>query len=117
MMTNGVQWRLNSMNKVFYHYLVPIDDSVSLLENTELLDGEKAKLIDIIHSIYDHKIVEIILSNIPIDHHERFIGMLAVDPSDIEIISYLKSHNSEIDNIIQNTGKEIHQEIIAMIHI
>jgi hypothetical protein len=105
------------MNKVFYHYLVPLDDSVALIENAELLEKEKEKLIDIIHSIYDHKIVEIILNNIPIDHHERFIGMLAINPADIEIISYLKSHNIEIDNIIQNTGKEIHQEIIAMIHI
>jgi len=105
------------MDKVFFTYLVPIDESLGLLDKIELKEKEKRKIHDVIHSMYEHKIVEVILSNLDKTHHESFVRMIAQNPYDLEIMSYLKSYNSEIDSLIQDAGKVLHQEIIALLII
>lgn len=105
------------MNNVFFYYLVPLEDSLGLLDSVELSEKEKNKLQDIIHSMYEHRITEVILTNLPTDIHEHFVKRVSENPYDLEIMSFLKSKNSDIDSIIQYEGKNLHNEIIALLAV
>lgn len=105
------------MDNVFFQYLIPINESLGLIERTVLEDNEKEKLHNIIHSMYEHRIVDVILANIDKEHHDLFIQMLATDPYNLQIMTFLKSKNSEIDSLIQDAGKSLHQEIMALLII
>jgi len=104
------------MSQYFYSHLVPLDEAVALLDARQLTDEEKEDLINLIHSIFHHRILDHILKNTPKSEHARIIKMISADPSDFGIIVHVKTLSPDIDLQLQDLGKSIYYEVSLLLN-
>lgn len=105
------------MSQLFYAHLVPLDDSVALLDQYQLNDVERESLEKTILSIYHHHIIDIILKNIAKEHHDQIIEKIAENPHNLDVMIYVKSLNPQIEEHIMSGGKELDTRVRAMLHV
>ncbi len=103
------------MDKPFYSHLVPVNESLLLLDEFSLSEQEKDDLISLIWSMYHHRIIDKLLLVLPLEHHEELVVRLANNPNDSTIIDYLKLHVPNVEERISLAGQELHQEIAGLI--
>lgn len=103
------------MYQLFYAHLVPLDDSVALLDQYQLNDVERNILEEKILSMYHHYILDIIMQNIAKEHHDHIIARIAQDPHDLDVMIHIKSLNPQIEEHIMLAGKELDTRVRAMV--
>ncbi len=104
------------MSELFYAHLVPLDDSVALLDQYSLSDNERETLEQTILSMYHHHIIDVIMQNIALEHHDHIISRIAENPHDLDIMIHIKLLNPQIEDHIMSAGKELDTRVRAMLH-
>lgn len=103
------------MQPLFYEHLVPLSKALVLLDNYQFTVEERDQLENMILSMFHHKMIETILSNVPTDAHESIVSAIAEDPHNLEILIYIKSLNPQIEDHIMQSGEELSHELRALL--
>lgn len=103
------------MDPLFYHHIIPLEETLKFLDNYQLSPTEKVELEDMILSMFHHRILDIILLSIPPEHHDQLIERIALNPHDQEIMILIKSLNPDVEDHIQSGGKVLAEEVRALL--
>jgi hypothetical protein len=104
------------MSKIFYDHLIKIEEVTTELDGYEMTIEEKDEIISIIDETFHNRTIDVILSNLPKEHHETFLTMLHDSPHRPELLDFLKEKSTkdieeEIKKAAEITKKEILTEI------
>lgn len=103
------------MEPLFYEHLVPLSESLIMLNAYDVAESERETLENLIFSMFHHKIIETILTNVPAAAHEQVVQVIAEDPHNLEIMIFIKTLNPEIEDHIIHSGKELSDEIRGLL--
>lgn len=79
------------MSKLFFDHLIVLDEVELEIKKTGVSKEEQEELWGIVDEIVHHKVFDAILSRLPREHHEEFLGMFHAAPHDEKFIfEYLK---------------------------
>jgi len=93
------------MSKVYYDYLIVLDDVDKYIKDVAETEGERHELWQIVDEIVHHKVLECVLDNLPKEYHEEFLNKFEEAPHDLSLMDYLKEKIS--DNIEELIKQEI----------
>lgn len=96
---------------VFYDHLTSLDELHQELLELNLPTKEHYNLVNLIDSTLHHEVLTICLDCLPMEHHENFILHFNQEPSDQEILVYLKQLDPEIENKIATRSTEVREKI------
>ncbi len=101
--------------KLFYSHLILIHEVHHQLESLPIKDSKKEELINLIEETVHHKILHSILDHLPTKHHENFLVHYHSSPYDLEILTFLKRHDPEIEDKIKQAAEEVKYDLIKTI--
>jgi hypothetical protein len=104
------------MSKIFYDHLLVLNEVEGAIRlNVSSLE-EKEELWQIIDELIHHRVMAIILENLPREHHEEFLEKFTLAPYDQKLIVYLNDKSAKkIEDLIRKEAKKIESEIIKEI--
>lgn len=102
------------MQQYFYSHLIPFNDAEDLISSHNLSKEESEELYNLVHSIFHHRVLELILVLVPKKDHNKIIFMISNDPSDENILVLLKSLHSNIEEEIIKAGNSAYEEIRSL---
>ena len=74
---------------------------------------EQEEIHEMIEDILHHRIMEVILHDLPVEHHENFLIRFHADPTDQDLFVFLKHHSPKIEEKILEVVVIVHEEIKA----
>ena len=101
------------MNRKFYDNLIIRQDLIAELDLHALDPEECDELIEIIDQTFHHHILDLILTHLPRERHEEFLIQFYSAPHNPELLNYLKSHVSDIEDKITTHASQIKSEILS----
>lgn len=101
---------------LFYDHLVGLEEVHNHLLDLNLPTKEHWELLEIIDSTINHEILNIILIELPKQHHEAFLIAFKKAPHDKKHLKFLKKHAPEIEDKISQVAIELKSRIIDNIH-
>lgn len=93
------------MSKVYYDYLIVLDDVDKYIKEVAETEEEKHELWQIVDEMVHHRVLGCVLDNLPKEYHEEFLGKFHEAPHDLSLMDYLKEKIS--DNIEELIKQEI----------
>jgi len=91
--------------KVFFSHLIEVDPLIMLVEEILQAEKEKLEILDMIDSTLHHRIVDRILQELDEQHHEIFMHEYSQNPSNEEILVFLKKQIPDIEKVICNEAQ------------
>jgi len=102
------------MTKVFYDHLILIEDIIEVISTLNISDSEKQTAQKLADSIIHHKVLILLLDNLPKDHHEDFLKRFYRAPYDLAHLKYLEEKTQrDISMDLVILGQQIKREIIS----
>lgn len=101
------------MNRKFFDHLIIREEIVAELNLHNLAPLERDEILDIIDQTFHHHILDLILTHLPREHHEEFLVQYYSAPHNPELLDYLKSHVSDVEDKIINQASQITSEILS----
>lgn len=98
------------MRPIFYDNFVDIDDLMTKL-SSGLSHLEQEEIHELVEEILHQRILEIILHDLPIEHHENFLLRFYQNPNDHHLFLFLKSHSPQIEDKIREVVIVVKNEI------
>jgi len=77
------------MAKIFYDYLIKIEEITVELEGYEMTVEEKEEFITLIDETLHNHTLNVILSNLPQERHEDFLSLFYEAPHRPELLDFL----------------------------
>ena len=93
------------MSKIFYDHLLILEEVNLFIKRIAQTKEEKEELWGLVDEMIHHKVFDVILRNLPREHHGEFLEKFHKSPHDESLIDYLK------EKIGQNVEELIKQEI------
>ncbi|SRR5258708_4887285 len=104
------------MSKIFYDHLIILSEVEVLIKTSASSIDEKEELWKIVDEILHHRVMEVILDNLPREYHEEFLGKFVDRPYDDELIVYINEKaKKDIEKEIRKEAKSIESEILKEI--
>lgn len=104
------------MSKVFFDYLIVLDDVNSVIHESAQTNEEKQELWNLVDNLVNHKVMETILDNLPAEKRNVFLERFSLTPHDEAIIHYLQENiKDDIEEIIKAEIEKLKKEILAEI--
>ncbi|OGM57221.1 hypothetical protein A2955_00975 [Candidatus Woesebacteria bacterium RIFCSPLOWO2_01_FULL_37_19] len=101
------------MSKIFYDHLIIIDEFDSLIKESTDTVEEREELWKLVDEIIHHKVLDVIFSNLPSQHHQEFLEMFHNAPYDEGHIDYLNERiGNDIEKIIKDEVDKLYDEIL-----
>lgn len=101
------------MSKIFYDYLIKIEEVLVELDGQELQVEERTELINLIDDTFHHHTLSLILSHLPTEHHEKFLARFHDSPQDPELLNFLKETiTDDVEELIRKEAEKIKKEIL-----
>jgi hypothetical protein len=105
--------------KVFFSHLLDTDPMIVLVEKLIEIEAERMEILDMIDSTLHHKIIHKLLDELPDEQHELFLEGYSKDPSNEELLVFLKQYVPDIESKIsaesQTVQKSLYDEIGRMV--
>ena len=102
------------MSKIFYDYLILIDEVIAELNQFAIDPEEKTELIDLIDQTLHHHTLDVILNHLPEEFHEEFIARFHSTPESVELLSYLKAHTPvDIELEIKKIADQVKKGLLS----
>lgn len=98
------------MRQTFYDNFIDITDLMAEL-SVELSHLEQEEIHRLIDEILHHRVLEIILDDLPEEHHENFFLRFHNDPADQDLFVFLKHHSPTIEDKIQQAAAMVKDEL------
>jgi hypothetical protein len=93
------------MSKLFFDHLIVMEEVEVFVKKTAQTKEEREELWELIDEIIHHKVFDVILGQLPHEHHNEFLEKFHAHPHDESLIDYLK------EKIGKNIEELIRQEI------
>ncbi|MCH7541415.1 hypothetical protein IH981_01395 [Patescibacteria group bacterium] len=98
---------------VFYDHLVNLDEIHNALLQHDLPTTQHYHLLKIADSTFHNDILNVILTEIPTDHHEYFLVEFQNKPDDLNHLVFLKQFSPDIEDKILHTSVETKAKILG----
>ena len=96
------------MSKIFYDYLITLNDVDTEIKNISQTEEEKEELWKLVDDIVHHRVMLRILDNLPLEHHVEFLDNFHKAPHHESHIGYL---NQRLESVEENIEDHIKTEI------
>ncbi len=104
------------MSKIFYDHLIVIEEITAVLDNHSIVAEKRQEVLTIADQTMHHHVLDVILTNLPKEHHEAFLTRFHRAPHDEGLLSFLKEKTAvDIEKEIVNEAQKVRKEIIALI--
>lgn len=104
------------MSKLFYDHLVSLEEFEEKLNSRGLKSGDKEELGKIVDDLVGQKVVNTVLSHLPVHCHQEFLMMFKEEPGSESILIYIKEKSGkDIEGIIKDDLKNVHRELLEML--
>lgn len=104
------------MSKIFYDHLINIEEITIELDQNEISIEERSEFISIIDETLHHHVLDIILSNLPFEHHENFLIKFHKAPHDPDLLIYLRQVSGiDIEEKIKSKTNAVKKDILSEI--
>ena len=78
---------------------------------------EQEEILNLVEETLHHRILRVILTELPIAYHEHFLVRFQANPNDHDLFTFLKSHSPKIDEMIAEiaiiTLEEIKNDLLV----
>ena len=98
------------MRSTFYDNLITTTPIMAEIKD-DLSHIEQEEIHEMIEDILHHRIMEVILHDLPIEHHENFLLRFHTDPTDQDLFVFLKHHSPKIEEKILEVVVIVHEEL------
>lgn len=104
------------MSKIFYDHLIIIEEITAVLDEHQLSPKERTALLQLMDETLHHRILDVILTHLPHDHHETFLTKFHAAPHDRELITFLKEKaNVDIEKKILAEANKTKKELLILL--
>ncbi len=103
------------MSKIFYDHLIFFEEITAELDNYQISVEERREISSLADETMHHRILNVILKNLPKEKHEAFVRRLHQAPHDRNLLEDLKKDAADIEKKITAEAKKVRKEIIAEI--
>src|SRR5438309_7527952 len=100
---------------IFYDNLINLHELHLEFDRLEVPFEHRRDLVDLADSTVHHEIFDLIMVELPESHHTYFLQAFASDPSDAEILGWLRSHIPDVEDKIRSRGEEVKENFRAQI--
>jgi len=103
------------MTKIFYDHLTQISEVTDKLNRHKISVEEREELIQLVDENIHHRVLNVILKNLPKEKHEEFLIKFHHKPHDPGLLDYLMQEIGDIEKIITAEANQVKKEILACI--
>ncbi len=104
------------MSKIFYDHLIIIDSVTEVLDRQSLTIEERKEVLNSVDETLHHHVLDVILTNLPSEHHQKFLSHFHQAPQDRRLLAFLKEKTViDIEKEILKEVKKVQKEVIALI--
>ncbi len=103
------------MSSLFFDHLINISQLEQQIKQLEITDQELYELNQELDQLIQQRVVEVVLNLLHQDHHHTFITYLHQNPSDTQILIWLKQYITDVEEQIQQAVSELEQELLQEI--
>ncbi len=104
------------MAKIFYDHLVMMEEIIVVIDQHDLSPKERQELISLVDQTLHHHILDVILTHLPVPHHEAFLALFHKAPHDPQLLTFLKEKTAvDIEREIQKKAKTVKKSLISAI--
>jgi hypothetical protein len=101
------------MPKLFYDHLIQLDQIDLVIKQSVSSREEQEELWQLVEDMVHHKIIHIILDELPREHHNEFLEEFTKAPHDEIHIHYLKDKTGkDIEKIIVDEMQRLEEETL-----
>jgi len=101
------------MSKIFYDYLIRVEEVIVELDGQVLEATEKEELINLIDDTFHQHTLNLILSHLPQEHHDNFLTRFHESPQDPELLNFLKETMADdVEELIRKEAEKIKKKIL-----
>ena len=105
------------MSKIFYDYLVILDDVDAEIKDIVETEEERHELWQIVDETINNRVLELLLDKLEEEHHDEFLEKFLEAPHDESLILFLNHRiDGNIENIIKDEINKLASEILAEIN-
>jgi hypothetical protein len=102
------------MSKLFYDHLIQLDQIDLVIKQSVSSKEEQEELWQLVEDMIHHKVMHIILDELPREHHNEFLEEFTKAPHDEIHIHYLKDKTGkDIEEIIQKELQQLEEETLS----
>ncbi len=106
------------MSKIFYDHLIIIEEITAVLDEHKLSPKERTELLQLMDQTLHHRILDVILTLLPKEHHETFLTRFHKAPHDAGLIPFLKDTTGvDIEREILREANIVKKELVGTIRI
>lgn len=98
---------------IFYDNLINIHELHLEFDRFEIPFEDRRELIDLADSAIHHEIFDLIMVELPEDHHDTFLQQFSADPSNVEILGWLRGHVPDVEEKIRARGHQVKEDLKA----
>lgn len=104
------------MSKIFYDHLIIIEEVIAVLDEHKMSPKERTELLQLMDQTLHHRILDVILTLLPKEHHETFLTRFHKAPHDAGLILFLKEHTTvNIEKKILTEANKTKKELIKLL--
>lgn len=104
------------MSKIFYDHLIIIEEVIAVLDEHKLSPKERTELLQLMDQTLHHRILDVILTLLPKEHHETFLTRFHKAPHDPGLIPFLKERtNKDIEKVILSEANKTKKELLTLL--
>lgn len=96
---------------VFYDHLINIHDLHIELDRYELSTEERNELMKLADSAVHHEVFDLLMIELPEEHKVVFLERFATDPSDPELMEFIKSHIPQAEDKIKARSDKVKKDL------
>ncbi len=100
------------MSKLFFDHLIVFEELEIYIKNNAQTPEEKEELWNLVDGIVQTRILDVVLTKLPRQHHEEFLEKFSNFPHDERLLEYLKEKVADIEAEIKKEVKLLEAEIL-----
>lgn len=100
---------------VFYDNLINIHELHLELDSVGVPHSHRRALMELADSVVHHEVFDLIMVELPPAHHEHFLEIFAADPSDPEILNWLRVRIPDVETKIRARGESVKYDLKSKI--
>jgi len=95
---------------IFYDNLINLHELHLEFDRLEIPFPHRRELIDLADSAVHHEVFDLIMIELPEEHHTYFLETFAADPSNVEILGWLRGRIPDVEDKIRSRGEEVKED-------
>lgn len=99
------------MSKILYDHLIILEEIETLISEYRFEGKEKQEISQMIEETIHYRVLNVILINLPKEHHQTFLERFHQAPYDEDLLNFLKEKVANIEDLISDEIKILEKEL------